>query len=105
MTQRTFIVRLAVFEPVVLSVAAVFLAVQDSSWFLAAPPFIWLGSGCAQPKLNLANGCLAYLAMMVGFGVMALHRSFGIAILAGAISGFYVSALEKRIRMRPAPDA
>ncbi len=104
MTPRAYIVRPAVFAPVVLSVAAVVLAVQDSWWFLAALPFIWLGSVCAQPNLNTADGCLAYLAMMVGVGVMALHRPLGIAILAGAISGFYFSAIEKRIRMRPAPD-
>jgi hypothetical protein len=105
MTTRAYIVRPAVFAPVVLSVATVVHAVQDSWWFLAALPFIWLGSVCAQPNLNLANGCLAYLAMMVGVAVAALHRPLGIAILAGAISGFYASAIEKWIRMRPAPDA
>src|SRR5688572_12370918 len=105
MTPRAYIIRPAVFAPAVLSVGAVVLSVQDSWWFLAALPFIWLGSVCAQPNLNLANGCLAYLAMLVGVGVTALSRPLGIAILAGAISGFYVSAIEKRIRMRPAPDA
>jgi hypothetical protein len=72
MTSRTYIIRPAVFAPAILSVVAVVAAVQESWWFLAALPFIWLGS---------------------------------VAILAGAISGFYVSAIEKRIRMRPAPDA
>ena len=104
MTPRAYIVRPAIFAPAVLSVVAVVFAVQDSWWFLAALPFIWLGSVCAQPNLNLANGCLAYLAMIVGFAMTALFRPLGIAILAGAISGFYVSAIEKRIRMRPAPD-
>jgi hypothetical protein len=105
MKPRTYIVRPAVFAPAVLSVVAVVFAIQDSWWFLAALPFIWLGSVCAQPNLNLANGCLAHLAMLVGVGVTALFRPLGIAILAGAISGFYFSAIEKRIRMRPAPDA
>jgi len=86
-------------------VVAVVFAIQDSWWFLAALPFVWLGSVCAQPNLNLVNGCLAYLAMIVGVGVTALFRPLGIAILAGAISGFYGSAIEKRLRMRPAPDA
>jgi hypothetical protein len=104
MTLRAYIVRPAIFAPAVLSVVAVVFALQYSWWFLAALPFIWLGSVCAQPNLNLANGCLAYLAMFVGFAVTALHRPLGIAILAGAISGFYVSAIEKRLRMRPAPD-
>ena len=48
-------------------------------------PFIWLGSVCAQPNLNLANGCLAYLAMLVGVGVTALCRPLGIAILAESL--------------------
>jgi len=105
MTQRVYIVRPAIFAPAILSVAAVVLAIQESWWFLASLPFIWLGSVCAQPNLNLANGCLAYLAMLVGVAVTALFRPLGIAISAGAISGFYVSAIEKRVRMRPAPDA
>src|SRR5260370_39129725 len=105
MTPGAYIVQPAVFAPAVLSVVAVIFALQDSWWFLAALPFIWLGSVCAQPNLNLADGCLAYLAMIVGVAVAALFRPLGIAILAGAISGYYVSAIEKRIRMRPAPDA
>ena len=105
MTPRAYIVRPAVFAPAILSVAALIFSVRESWWFLAALPFIWLGSVCAQPNLNLADGCLAYLTMIVGIAVTALHRPLGIAILAGAISGFYVSAIEKRIRMRPAPDA
>jgi hypothetical protein len=105
MTPRAYIIRPAVFAPVGLSVVAIVLAVQDSWWFLAALPFIWLGSVCAQPNLNLANGALAYLAMIVGAVLAVWFRPLGIAILSGAISGFYVSAIEKRIRMRPAPDA
>jgi hypothetical protein len=105
MTQRVYIVRPAVFAPAILSVIALVAAVQESWWFLAALPFVWLGSICAQPNLNLANGCLAYLAMIVGFAVTAFFRPLGLAIVAGAMSGFYVSALEKWIRMRPAPDA
>jgi hypothetical protein len=104
MTPRVYIIRPAVFAPAILSGVALVAAVQESRWFLAALPFVWLGSVCAQPNLNLADGCLAYLAMIVGFAVTAIFRPLGIAILAGAISGFYVSAIEKRIRMRPAPD-
>lgn len=105
MTPRAYIVRPAVFAPAVLSVVAVVLAVQDSVWYVAALPFIWLGSICAQPNLNLADGCLAYLAIVVGFVMLALFRPLGVAILAGAVSGLYASAIEKRIRMRPASDA
>jgi hypothetical protein len=105
MTPRVYIVRPAVFAPVILSVIAIVASAQVSWWFMVSLPFIWLGSVSAQPNLNLANGCLAYLAMIVGFVVLALYRPLGIAILAGAMSGFYVSAIEKWIRMRPAPDA
>ena len=105
MTPRAYIVRPAVFAPAILSVVAVVAATQESWWFLVALPFVWLGSVCAQPNLNLANGCLAYLAMIVGFVVFVFFRPLGLAIVAGAMSGFYVSAIEKRIRMRPAPDA
>jgi hypothetical protein len=105
MAPRLYIIRPAIFAPSILSVIAVCVAVQQSWWYLASLPFIWLGSVCAQPNLNLANGCLAYLAMIVGFVVAALFQPLGLAIIAGAMSGFYVSAIEKRIRARPAPDA
>src|SRR5688572_26570775 len=101
---RAYIIRPAVFAPSVLSVAALVLAVQDSWWFLAALPFIWLGSVCAQPNLNLANGCLAYLAIIAGAVMTTWFRPLGIAIVSGVFSGFILSAIEKRIRMRPAPD-
>jgi hypothetical protein len=105
MKPRVYIIRPAVFAPAILSVIAVVAAVHVSWWFLAALPFIWLGSVCAQPNLNLANGCLAYLVMIVGFALCVFFRPLGFAIVAGAMSGFYVSAIEKRLRARPAPDA
>jgi hypothetical protein len=105
MSQRVYRVRPAVIAPAVLAVAAVVFAVRQSWWALVALPFIYLGSICAQPNLNLANGCLAYLAMLIGFGISALFPPLGFAIVGGAMSGFYVSALEKRIRMRPVPEA
>jgi hypothetical protein len=105
MTPRVFIVPPAIFAPAILVVIAIVAAVQESWWFLAAVPFVLLGSVCAQPNLNLANGCFAYLAMIVGFALTAFFRPVGLAILAGAMSGFYASALEKWIRMRPAPEA
>jgi hypothetical protein len=105
MKQRYYIVRPAIFAPAILAVVAIAAAFHDSWWFMAALPFNYLGSVCAQPNLNLANGCLAYLAMLVGLATLAFFRPLGLAILVGAMSGFYVSALEKLIRMRPAPEA
>ena len=98
-------VRPAIFAPVLLGVIAITVAGRESWWALAALPFIYLGSVCAQPNLNLANGCLAYLAMIAGFIVLALFRPLGFAILGGAMSGFYASAIEKWMRMRPVPEA
>jgi hypothetical protein len=102
--QCVYITRPAIFAPSILSVIAVVAAFQFSWWSLVALPFIWLGSVCAQPNLNLANGCLAYLAMLIGFALTGLFRPLGLAILGGAMSGFYVSSIEKRMRARPAPD-
>ena len=97
--------RPAIFAPSILSVLSILMAVEDSSWFLASLPFIWLGSVCAQPNLNLANGCLAYLAILVGFVILVVYRPLGLPILVGALGGFYASAFEKWIRMRPSPEA
>lgn len=104
MTPRVYIVPMAVFAPAVLTVVAVAVSAQDSWWYLTAIPFIWLGSICAQPNLNGADGCLAYLAMIVGFALLVLFKPLGVAIVAGSVSGFYLSAAEKYIRMRPASD-
>ena len=101
---RVYIVRSAIIAPTVLSAIAVIAAIRGSWWYLVALPFIWLGSVCGQPNLNLANGCLAYLSIFIGLAVTAFFRPLGIAITIGAISGLYISALEKWIRMRPAPD-
>ncbi|HEX5243591.1 MAG TPA: hypothetical protein VFW23_10060 [Tepidisphaeraceae bacterium] len=87
-----------------LSVVAVVVGIRDSHWFFAALPFIWLGSICAAPNMNLAEGCLAYLAMILGYALLWVNKPLAIAILNGAISGFYLSAIEKRLRARPVPE-
>ncbi len=104
MTPRLYIVPPAIIAPAALSVVAVILGVRDSHWYFAALPFIWLGSICAQPNMNLVQGCLAYLAMIVGFALLVVFKPLGIAILGGACCGFYLSAIEKRLRMRPVPE-
>jgi hypothetical protein len=105
MNERVYLIPPAVFAPVTLTVAAIVTGVVESWWFLFSIPFIWLGSICAAPNLNLVNGCFAYLAIILGFVVTAFFRPLGFAILAGAAFGYYASAAEKWIRMRPAPDA
>src|SRR5476649_2002269 len=102
--QRIYLVPMAIFAPAILTIATPFVAFHESWWYLLALPFIWLGSVCSAPNLNLANGCLTYLAMIVGFVLVAFFRPVGLAILFGAMSGFYLSAIEKWIRMRPVDD-
>lgn len=91
----------AVLVPSLLSVVAVGGAFLDTWWWLASLPFIWLGSICAAPNLNLVNGCLAYVAIAVGFGVTAYFRPLGLAILGGACGGYFLSSIEKGVRERP----
>jgi hypothetical protein len=105
MKERVYIVRPAVFAPAILSVIAVVFALRESWWYFGALPFIWLGSVCAQPNMNGADGCMAYVAMIVGFILTAFFKPLGLAILAGAASGFYASAFEKLMRLRPVSDA
>ena len=105
MTPPAYTVRPAVYAPAILSVIAVVAAGQESWWFLAALPSIWLGSVCAQPNLNLADGCLAYVAMVAGIAASVFHWLPGVAICAGAAAGYYASAVEKRIRMRRSSGA
>ena len=87
-----------------LSIIALIAADQYTVWYLATLPFIWLGSICAQPNLNLADGCLAYVAMIVGLVTIAFYKPLGAATLFGTMSGLYLSCIEKIMRMRPAPD-
>lgn len=93
----------AIFAPSVLAIVFIALARQLSWWFLIALPFVYLGSICAQPNLNLADGCLAYLAMILGFILLAFFKPVGIPILLGTVSSYYASAVEKWMRMRPVP--
>jgi len=104
-TPRIYQVPPAVVAPAILTVVAVIFAVRESWWALAALPFIWLGSICAQPNLNLADGCLAYLAMFAGFAIAAFFQPLGFAILGGVVFGYFLSVAEKWIRMRPASQA
>lgn len=105
MSPRAYLVRPAVFVPVVLSAVAIAAAAWVSWWFLVAVPFVWLGLICAQPNLNLADGYLACVAIIAGLAVLPFFRPVGLAIVVGTMSGLFASAFEKRIRMRPVPDA
>jgi hypothetical protein len=91
--------------PAFLTLAAFVAAITVSWWWLAAIPFIWLGSICAQPNLNLADGCLTYLSVGAALVVLRFHPPLGQAILSGAVAGYVFAFAEKMIRMRPITEA
>ena len=87
--------------PAILALVAIVAAITVTWWWLAAIPFIWLGSICATPNLNLISGCLTYLSVGAALIVVRFHPPVGHAILAGAISGYVFGFVEKMIRMHP----
>jgi hypothetical protein len=105
MNERAYIVYPAVLAPSASTIVSVIGGCVVSWWLLVALPFIWLGAACSAPNLNLVNGCLAYLAIIVGVVVFPFFSLLGFAITAGTASGYYLSAIEKWIRTHPAPDA
>ena len=67
MTERTvYRVYSSVVAPIILGIAAVYLALTIDLWLIAAIPFIVLGSVCSAPNLNLADGFLAVLSALIG---------------------------------------
>ena len=91
-------IRPAIVAPILLAVAAVLMALPDSVWWLLAIPFVFLGSICAQPNLNAADGCLAYVSAVAGMVLTVFHEPSGYSIVCGVVSSFYLSALEKFLR-------
>jgi hypothetical protein len=106
MTQQTvYRVYPAVVTPILLSCAAIGLAVFVNLWLLAALPFIFLGSVCSAPNLNLADGCLALVSVILGLIIAEWFiEPLGLAILTGSFTAWLVGAIEKRIRMEPVSD-
>ncbi len=90
--------------PSILSVVALVSGLAVTWWALAALPFIWLGSLCAAPNMNLADGCLVYLSFIAGAVIWAFFKPLGMAILFGAVTGYFASAVEKCVRMKPIQD-
>lgn len=91
----------AIVAPIIVCGVVIALAFVDSPWWLLSIPFAVYASLCAQPNLNLADGCLAYLAITIGFGIMYFHRPSGSAICFGTLASFYLSAFEKRLTAKP----
>ena len=100
--QRVYRVYPSVVAPILLGVAAVWFAVTRDLWMLAALPFIALGSVCAAPNGNLADGFLAVLSGLIGVAIAKLLlEPLGDAIFVGSAAGWIGGVIEKRIRMKP----
>jgi hypothetical protein len=91
----------AIVAPILVCGSVIGLAFVDTPWWLLSIPFAIYASMCAQPNLNLADGCLVYLTIMIGFGITFFHRPSGGAICVGTLASFYLSAFEKRLTARP----
>lgn len=87
--------------PAGLCIAAFVLSIIVSAWWLLSIAFVAIGALFTAPNLNLVNGMLSYLSIVVGFLLMQFHPPSGMAVLAGATASFYGSALEMRIFAKP----
>jgi hypothetical protein len=101
MTPVAYRVPLAVFVPVILCVGALALVLEGNLWWLLALPFVVLGSLCAAPNLNLADGFLTMVAVIIGVVISQFHAEAGTPIIWGAFASWLLSSFEKRIRMKP----
>ena len=81
--------------PLLCGAAAFLLAITWTPWALCALPFIYLGSICAAPNLNLADGFLVIFSVLVGIGIAFLKLEAGVAVSAGAAVSWILSCLEK----------
>lgn len=101
--QKPYLVFPSVVAPIILSCLAVYLGFTRDYWLFASIPFVVLGSICAAPNLNMADGCLAMLAIIIGIGIAVfLSPTLGGAISMGSLAGWIGGVIEKTIRMRPA---
>jgi hypothetical protein len=94
----------AIVVPLTLAVSAIAVAVAHTPWAYLALPFIYLGSVCAAPNFNLANGFLAFVAVLAGCCVMHFDAEAGAAIVIGAGASWMLSSIEKLIKARPITD-
>ena len=94
-------IRSAIIVPISLSFGAVYFAVTSSAWTLVALPFIFLGSLCAAPNFNLADGFLAIVASIAGLVVAVYFQDIGNSIFLGTIVSWFLSSIEKRQRAVP----
>jgi len=95
----------AIIVPIALSAVAIWLSLTRTAWTLIALPFILLGSVCAAPNFNLADGFIALIAMMAGMILLWVHPFSGEPVCMGSFFSWTLSSVEKRIRAVPIRDA
>ncbi len=95
---QVYLIKPSVVAPIVAIAVIIMLAFSWSVWVLVGIPFAVLGTICGQPNLNLADGCLALIAIGIGLLIAAFHREIGFAIAASSFAGILGGAVEKTIR-------
>jgi hypothetical protein len=95
--QKIYRIYPAKVAPISLALLATYLGFALSPWTFIAIPFIYIGSICATPSLNLVNGFFVLVSVALGFGVALIKKEIGIIIILGATSSWILSAIEKAI--------
>jgi hypothetical protein len=98
MNPAAVLVRRAVIAPVVLAIAALWIAFEVSAWAALALPFVVLGSLCAAPFLVLMDALPVLLAVALSAFVAHYHQEAGASIFLGTIVSWVLSSIEKRVR-------
>lgn len=87
---------------VILAILVGYAAWQHNWWLLLGIPFIYVGWVSAAPNLNLANGCLPQLILIVGLvGAAVLSRRWPLEIAAVCWISWLVLSLEEAYRAEP----
>lgn len=103
MQQRWFFIPMPVYVPGVLSLVALGCAACLSPWALLAIPSVWLGAICSAPNHNLADGCLAFVAMVVSF-VVTVFWPPAFVVYAATFVSWFLSGFERATRARPVDE-
>ena len=98
---KIIMVRRAWVVPMGLGVVAAVVSALVSPWWLFSIPFVIIGAVFTAPNLNLADGFLSYLSMVIGLIVTCFQAPSGLAMLVGTVASFLGSALEMRVRAKP----
>lgn len=99
--QKIYRIYPAKIAPIAVGAVAVYVGLAVTPWAFIALPFVYLGSICAAPNLNLADGFLVLVSTVVGAGVTFFEKEIGVIIIVGVVSSWILSAIEKTITAKP----